>query len=97
MPHMAEMELPDDTPRLLPVPGRTGDVIPLEDVLRESGLDWVILRPGGFASNALWWAESVRARRIVAAPFGDTGVPVIDSARTRSPSVTFTFTMSLSL
>ena len=35
----------------------------LEDVLRESGLDWVILRPGGFASNALWWAESVRARR----------------------------------
>jgi polyphosphate kinase len=33
-PHMAEMELPDDTPRLLPVPGRTGDVIPLEDVLR---------------------------------------------------------------
>jgi len=52
----------------------------LEDVLRESGLDWVILRPGGFASNALWWAESVRARRIVAAPFGDTGVPVIDPA-----------------
>jgi polyphosphate kinase len=33
-PHMAEMELPGDTPRLLPVPGRTGDVIPLEDVLR---------------------------------------------------------------
>ncbi|MFL5606206.1 MAG: hypothetical protein ACJ8AD_07165, partial [Gemmatimonadaceae bacterium] len=34
MPHMAEMELPDDTPRLLPVPGRTGDVIALEEVLR---------------------------------------------------------------
>jgi uncharacterized protein YbjT (DUF2867 family) len=52
----------------------------LEDVLRESGLEWTILRPGGFASNALWWAESVRSRQVVAAPFGDTGVPIIDPA-----------------
>ncbi|MEY9862741.1 uncharacterized protein YbjT (DUF2867 family) [Catenulispora sp. GAS73] len=52
----------------------------LEDTLRESGLDWTILRPGGFASNALWWAESVRTQRLVAAPFGDTGVPIIDPA-----------------
>ncbi|WP_037912116.1 SDR family oxidoreductase [Actinacidiphila yeochonensis] len=52
----------------------------LEDTLRESGLEWAVLRPGGFASNALWWAESVRARQVVAAPFGDIGVPVIDPA-----------------
>jgi uncharacterized protein YbjT (DUF2867 family) len=52
----------------------------LEDVLRESGLDWTILRPGGFASNALWWAESVRAHHVVPAPFGDIGVPVVDPA-----------------
>ncbi|WP_327295692.1 SDR family oxidoreductase [Streptomyces sp. NBC_01197] len=52
----------------------------LEDALRESGVEWAILRPGGFASNALWWAESVRAQRVVAAPFGDVGVPVIDPA-----------------
>lgn len=52
----------------------------LEDVLRESGLEWVVLRPGGFASNALWWAASIRARRVVAAPFGDIGVPIIDPA-----------------
>ncbi|MFD8902471.1 SDR family oxidoreductase [Streptomyces ardesiacus] len=52
----------------------------LEDAVRESGLDWAVLRPGGFASNALWWAESVRARRVVAAPFGDVGVPVVDPA-----------------
>ncbi|MGW3293994.1 SDR family oxidoreductase [Streptomyces xiamenensis] len=52
----------------------------LEDTLRESGLEWAVLRPGGFASNALWWAESVRAQRVVAAPFGDIGVPVIDPA-----------------
>ncbi|MFD7827829.1 SDR family oxidoreductase [Kitasatospora sp. NPDC059803] len=52
----------------------------LEDVLRGSGVDWSILRPGGFASNALWWAESVRAQRVVAAPFGDVGVPIVDPA-----------------
>ncbi|MGW7529860.1 SDR family oxidoreductase [Streptomyces sp. NPDC054783] len=52
----------------------------VEDVLRESGLEWAILRPGGFASNALWWAESIRARRVVAAPFGNVGVPIIDPA-----------------
>ncbi|MFL4910112.1 SDR family oxidoreductase [Streptomyces sp. MMS24-I2-30] len=52
----------------------------LEDTLRESGLEWAILRPGGFASNALWWAESVRTHQGVAAPFGDVGVPIIDPA-----------------
>ena len=50
----------------------------LEDALRESGLDWAVLRPGGFASNAFAWAESVRTQGTVAAPFGDVGVPVID-------------------
>lgn len=52
----------------------------LEDALRESGLDWAVLRPGGFASNALAWGESVRTQGTVAAPFGDVGVPVIDPA-----------------
>ncbi|MEV0443762.1 NAD(P)H-binding protein [Streptomyces spectabilis] len=52
----------------------------LEDALRESGLDWAVLRPGGFASNAFAWAESVRTEGVVAAPFGDVGVPVIDPA-----------------
>ncbi|HEY3479780.1 MAG TPA: NAD(P)H-binding protein [Streptomyces sp.] len=52
----------------------------LEDTLRESGLEWAVLRPGGFASNALWWAESVRSQRVVAAPFGDVGVPIVDPA-----------------
>ncbi|MFE6157339.1 SDR family oxidoreductase [Streptomyces sp. NPDC056486] len=52
----------------------------VEDALRESGMDWSVLRPGGFASNALAWAESVRTQGTVAAPFGDVGVPVIDPA-----------------
>lgn len=51
-----------------------------EDAVRESGLDWTILRPGGFASNAFAWAESVRGSRTVVAPFGDVGVPVVDPA-----------------
>ncbi|MEU3646592.1 NAD(P)H-binding protein [Lentzea sp. NPDC034063] len=55
-------------------------MLELEDSLRTSGLDWSIIRPGGFASNALWWAESVKAQRTVAAPFGDTGVPILDPA-----------------
>ncbi|GAB1514850.1 NAD(P)H-binding protein [Actinophytocola sp. KF-1] len=52
----------------------------LEDAVRASGLRWTILRPGGFHSNALQWAESVRARREIAAPFGDTALPTIDPA-----------------
>ncbi|MFG2627988.1 NAD(P)H-binding protein [Streptomyces sp. NPDC048473] len=52
----------------------------IEDTVRQSGMDWTILRPGGFASNAYAWAESVRARRTVAAPFADVGLPAIDPA-----------------
>ncbi|WP_172382044.1 SDR family oxidoreductase [Streptomyces sp. MNP-20] len=52
----------------------------LEDTLRGSGMDWAVVRPGGFASNALAWAESIRTQGTVAAPFGDAGVPVVDPA-----------------
>ncbi|MGV9848470.1 NAD(P)H-binding protein [Streptomyces sp. NPDC003442] len=51
-----------------------------EDAVRKSGLDWTILRPGGFASNAFAWAESVRKEREIAAPFADVGLPVVDPA-----------------
>ncbi|MEU8301091.1 NAD(P)H-binding protein [Micromonospora sp. NPDC048909] len=50
----------------------------IERAAENSGLAWTILRPGGFASNAYAWAESVRAHRTVAAPFGDVGLPLID-------------------
>jgi uncharacterized protein YbjT (DUF2867 family) len=52
----------------------------IEDTVRQSGLHWTILRPGGFHSNAYAWAESVRSRRTVDAPFGDVGLPTIDPA-----------------
>ncbi|MCR6483449.1 NAD(P)H-binding protein [Amycolatopsis sp. OK19-0408] len=51
-----------------------------EDAVRASGPGWTILRPAGFASNALQWAESVRASRTLAAPFEDVALPVIDPA-----------------
>ncbi|QES48963.1 NmrA family transcriptional regulator [Streptomyces venezuelae] len=51
-----------------------------EEAVRGSGLDWTVLHPAGFASNAGLWAEQVRARRTVAAPFGDVGLPVVDPA-----------------
>ncbi|MFI9581532.1 NAD(P)H-binding protein [Streptomyces sp. NPDC052236] len=52
----------------------------LEDPVTHSGLEWTLLRPGGFDSNTLQWAEMVRAQRMVAAPFGDVALPTIDPA-----------------
>ncbi|KDN22806.1 NAD(P)H-binding protein [Amycolatopsis rifamycinica] len=50
----------------------------LEDSVRRSGLEWTILQPGAFASNALQWAESVRSSRSVVAPFENVALPVVD-------------------
>jgi len=52
----------------------------IENAVRQSDLDWTILRPTGFNSNAYAWVESIRAQRTVAAPFGNVGVPTIDPA-----------------
>ncbi|MFJ9244167.1 SDR family oxidoreductase [Streptomyces sp. NPDC101776] len=49
-----------------------------EAAVRESGLDWTVLRSGGLDSNAFAWAESIRAERVAAAPFGDVGLPFVD-------------------
>ncbi|MEV0292408.1 NAD(P)H-binding protein [Nocardia sp. NPDC050710] len=51
-----------------------------ENAIRESGLEWTLLRPGGFFSNTGAWAESVRNERVIAAPFGDVGLPSVDPA-----------------
>ncbi|MFF2507686.1 NAD(P)H-binding protein [Streptomyces sp. NPDC058067] len=50
----------------------------IEEAVRQSGMAWTILRPGGFNSNTYAWAESIRTRRAVTAPFADTGLPTID-------------------
>jgi uncharacterized protein YbjT (DUF2867 family) len=49
-----------------------------ERTVIDSGLEWTLLRPGGFASNSLLWAEPVRKERTILAPFGDVGLPVVD-------------------
>jgi uncharacterized protein YbjT (DUF2867 family) len=49
-----------------------------EDVVTGSGLDWTILRPGNFASNAFAWAESIRTERAMAAPFANVALPAVD-------------------
>jgi uncharacterized protein YbjT (DUF2867 family) len=50
----------------------------LEDPVVQSDLEWTLLRPGGFHSNTLAWAGSVRTQRMVAAPFADVALPTID-------------------
>ncbi|QOV37219.1 NAD(P)H-binding protein [Streptomyces ferrugineus] len=50
----------------------------LEDAVKASGLQWTMLRAGGFHSNALQWADLIRTRREVAAPFGDVALPTVD-------------------
>ncbi|MBL7497269.1 NAD(P)H-binding protein [Frankia sp. CNm7] len=52
----------------------------LEDAVTGSSLEWTILRPGGFHSNALAWAPSVQAQRTVFAPYGDVALPSVDPA-----------------
>jgi uncharacterized protein YbjT (DUF2867 family) len=54
--------------------------VAFEEAVRSSGLEWTILRPGGFHSNALAWAEPIRAHRTAAAPFADVALPTVDPA-----------------
>lgn len=49
-----------------------------EQAVRDSGVDWTMLRPLGFMSNALMWAGSIRARNAVFAPFANGRVALID-------------------
>ncbi|MFC9895857.1 NAD(P)H-binding protein [Nocardia sp. NPDC127579] len=56
--------------------GRFGKAV--EVAVENSGMDWTILRPGGFQSNTFAWAESVRGERTIAAPFGDIAIPFVD-------------------
>jgi len=52
----------------------------LEDSVRRSGPAWTMLRPAGFHTNAFAWAGTVRAERMIAAPFGNVALPHVDPA-----------------
>ncbi|MCX4756264.1 SDR family oxidoreductase [Kitasatospora purpeofusca] len=57
-----------------------GHAAGFEEAVRESGLDWTVLRSGGLNSNAFAWADSIRADRTAAAPFAEVGLPTVDPA-----------------
>ncbi|XVV16195.1 NAD(P)H-binding protein [Actinoplanes sp. CA-131856] len=53
---------------------------PGERAVRESGLEWTILRPTTFASNTLGWAGDIRAGRPIPNLFGDGAQGIVDPA-----------------
>lgn len=51
-----------------------------EAAVRDSGLQWTVLRPSGFMSNALAWAEQLGRSDVVQEPFAAVPVAVVDPA-----------------
>lgn len=49
-----------------------------EDAVRVSGVDWTIVRPYAFMSNALRWLPELREGDVVRAPFAEVANAVID-------------------
>jgi uncharacterized protein YbjT (DUF2867 family) len=49
-----------------------------EDAVRASGVDWTIVRPYAFMSNALRWLPQLREGDVVRAPFADVANAVVD-------------------
>jgi uncharacterized protein YbjT (DUF2867 family) len=49
-----------------------------EDAVRASGVDWTILRPYAFMSNALRWLPELREGDVVRAPFAEVANAVVD-------------------
>ncbi|MFI9161384.1 SDR family oxidoreductase [Kitasatospora aureofaciens] len=57
--------------------GPARENLAVEELLRDSGMAWTVLRPTQFASNALWWAATIREGRPVRVPYADTALPTI--------------------
>lgn len=49
-----------------------------EQLVRDSGLAWTLLRPTTFASNMLWWAAAIRAGEPVRNMTGDGKQGIVD-------------------
>lgn len=67
----------------------------LERLIEASGLEWTALRPTGFASNTLGWAEEVRTTGAVRAPLGRLARPLIHEADIAAVAVQALTTNSL--
>ncbi|MGX2998751.1 SDR family oxidoreductase [Streptomyces sp. JNUCC 64] len=68
------------TARSHPHLGPAAANLAVERLVKTSGMAWTVLRPTQFASNALWWAEELRARRAVRVPYPDVGLPAVHPA-----------------
>ncbi|MDF2649411.1 MAG: NmrA family protein [Paenibacillus sp.] len=45
---------------------------PVEEALKNSGMEWTLIKPGEFMANILMdWQESIRSESVVREPFGD--------------------------
>jgi uncharacterized protein YbjT (DUF2867 family) len=51
-----------------------------EAAVRGSDLDWTVLRPSGYQSNALRWLPQLRQGDVVRAPWPDVAIAAIDPA-----------------
>lgn len=51
-----------------------------EEMLRDSGIGWTVLRPTAFMANALNWAGMIAADQVVYAPFAAGRAAVVDPA-----------------
>ncbi|HEV2254509.1 MAG TPA: NAD(P)H-binding protein [Streptosporangiaceae bacterium] len=49
-----------------------------ERAIEDSGVAWTFLRPTGFASNTLMWADQIRSGDVVRWPFGAAARSLID-------------------
>jgi uncharacterized protein YbjT (DUF2867 family) len=49
----------------------------IEVLLTDAGADWTFVRPGGFATNTLEWAEQIRTGDLVRMPSPDAGRSLI--------------------
>ena len=49
-----------------------------ERAIEDSGVPWTFLRPTGFASNTLMWADQIRSGNVVRWPFGSAARSLID-------------------
>jgi uncharacterized protein YbjT (DUF2867 family) len=51
-----------------------------EAAVRGSGLDWTVLRPSGYQSNALRWLSQLQQGDVIRAPWPDVAIAAIDPA-----------------
>lgn len=49
-----------------------------EQLLRDSGMEWTLLRPRSFMSNSLSWAATIRAEQVVRAVYGSSANACVD-------------------